>query len=264
MIPNRQSGTVDLAMRCELAADLSSPAQRARVITEAWVGENMYCPACECDELVPTPRGTKLIDFHCAECDEGFQVKSKKHGFGRKVLDSAWGPMEDAAASGDAPGFMFLRYNLEPCRVSDLFVVPGHFVTPMVIQRRRPLRPSARRHGWIGCNILLDRIAGSARIPVVELGAVRRPREVRDLWRRFAFVKEAEPADRGWTGDVLSCVQRLGKETFDLDEMYGFENQLAKRHPQNQNVKPKIRQQLQILRDHGVLEFLGRGEYRLR
>lgn len=264
MIPTHPSGTVDLAMRCELAAGLSSPAQRARVITEAWVGENMYCPACECEELVPTPRGTKLVDFHCAECEEGFQVKSKKHGFGRKVLDSAWGPMQEAVARGDAPGFMFLRYSLDACRVSDLFVVPGHLVTPMVIERRRPLGLLARRHGWIGCNILLDRIGDLARIPVVEHSAVREPRDVRDRWRRFAFIKEARPAERGWTGDVLSCVQSLGKETFTLNEMYEFEDELAKRHPQNRNVKPKIRQQLQILRDHAVLDFLGRGEYRLR
>jgi len=264
MILHRQSGIVDLAMRCELAAHLSSPSQRARVITEAWVEDNMYCPACRCDELVPMPRGTKLVDFRCADCAEGFQVKSKKHGFGRKALDSAWGPMEEAVARGDAPGFMFLQYNLEACRVADLFVVPGHFVTPMVIERRRPLGPSAQRHGWIGCNILLDRIAAGARIPVVELGAIRRSVEVRNLWRRFAFIKEAKPSDRGWTGDVLSCVQRLGKETFDLDEMYGFESELAKRHPRNRNVRPKIRQQLQVLRDHGVLDFLGRGEYQLR
>jgi hypothetical protein len=39
---------------------------------------------------------------------------------------------------------------------------------------------------------------------------------------------------------------------------------LAKRHPQNRHVQPKIRQQLQELRDMGLVEFPGGGDYRLR
>jgi hypothetical protein len=35
-------------------------------------------------------------------------------------------------------------------------------------------------------------------------------------------------------------------------------------YPGNRNVRPKIRQQLQMLRDRGWLEFTGRGRYRLR
>jgi type II restriction enzyme len=38
---------------------------------------------------------------------------------------------------------------------------------------------------------------------------------------------------------------------------------LAKLHPANRNIRPKIRQQLQVLRDMGLVEFLGGGEYRL-
>ena len=38
---------------------------------------------------------------------------------------------------------------------------------------------------------------------------------------------------------------------------------MARLHPQNRFVRPKIRQQLQILRDLGLLEFLGRGRYRV-
>jgi type II restriction enzyme len=44
--------------------------------------------------------------------------------------------------------------------------------------------------------------------------------------------------------------------------MYKFENLLQIKHPANNNIKPKIRQQLQILRDKGFIEFLGNGKYR--
>jgi len=39
---------------------------------------------------------------------------------------------------------------------------------------------------------------------------------------------------------------------------------LQAKHPENHNVKAKIRQQLQYLRDKGVIEFLGRGHYRMK
>jgi type II restriction enzyme len=35
-------------------------------------------------------------------------------------------------------------------------------------------------------------------------------------------------------------------------------------YPGNQNVRPKMRQQLQYLRNRGFLDFVSRGSYRLR
>jgi type II restriction enzyme len=49
---------------------------------------------------------------------------------------------------------------------------------------------------------------------------------------------------------------------FTLDEVYAFERHLGDLYPGNQNVKPKIRQQLQFLRDRGFIEFVS--NYRLR
>ncbi|MGA8145369.1 MAG: hypothetical protein WB987_15895 [Candidatus Acidiferrales bacterium] len=69
---------------------------------------------------------------------------------------------------------------------------------------------------------------------------------------------------RGWTLDVLAVVRSLNKPEFDLADVYKADSKLAKLHPANRHVRDKIRQQLQILRDLGILEFLGGGEYRLR
>ncbi len=49
-----------------------------------------------------------------------------------------------------------------------------------------------------------------------------------------------------------------------LDDVYAFDDHLAHLYPGNNNVRPKIRQQLQVLRDQGFLEFLGHGHYRIR
>ena len=48
-----------------------------------------------------------------------------------------------------------------------------------------------------------------------------------------------------------------------LADVYKFENYLGELHPDNHHVRDKIRQQLQVLRDAGILEFIGRGRYRV-
>jgi len=44
-------------------------------------------------------------------------------------------------------------------------------------------------------------------------------------------------------------------------DIYAFAAQLQKLHPDNRHVPDKIRQQLQVLRDLGFVEFLGGGRY---
>jgi type II restriction enzyme len=61
----------------------------------------------------------------------------------------------------------------------------------------------------------------------------------------------------------LLILESFGKPEFGLDEVYAHEAKLRARHVLNRHVRPKIRQQLQVLRDLGLLEFLGRGRYRL-
>jgi len=48
---------------------------------------------------------------------------------------------------------------------------------------------------------------------------------------------------------------------FSLQELYGVEPYLQSIHPRNKNVRPKIRQQLQVLRDLGLIEFTGSARY---
>jgi type II restriction enzyme len=51
---------------------------------------------------------------------------------------------------------------------------------------------------------------------------------------------------------------------FDLSDVYAFEDELRVLYPNNNHIKQKIRQQLQVLRNQGYLDFTSRGHYRLR
>lgn len=57
-------------------------------------------------------------------------------------------------------------------------------------------------------------------------------------------------------------VARREKIRFTLADVYRYEDELARLHPRNRHVRDKIRQQLQVLRDLGIVEFLGGGRYR--
>ena len=60
----------------------------------------------------------------------------------------------------------------------------------------------------------------------------------------------------------MSPPRALNKNEFALQDVYAFAAHLEKLHPDNRHVPDKIRQQLQVLRDLGFVEFLGRGRYR--
>ena len=59
----------------------------------------------------------------------------------------------------------------------------------------------------------------------------------------------------------MNCIDAIQKETFTLKDIYSFEGQLKQKYPNNNFVKDKIRQQLQFLRDKGLIEFKNRGTY---
>jgi type II restriction enzyme len=47
----------------------------------------------------------------------------------------------------------------------------------------------------------------------------------------------------------MNIIDSFNKKEFSLSDVYAFEEDLKLLHPENNNIKPKIRQQLQFLRD---------------
>jgi type II restriction enzyme len=160
------------------------------------------------------------------------------------------------------PNLFVMHYASDEWSVRNVLLIPRFVFTAAAIERRRPLGLNARRSGWVGCNILLSAIPMSARICVVENGISTAPKKVRAQYRRLKPFAEMKSYVRGWTLDILRIVQSFGKREFGLAEVYAFERELSRFHPENRHIQPKIRQQLQILRELGFVQFLGDGRYR--
>lgn len=258
---------MNLALDPGLAEGYSSKAQRSRVITETWAAKNLYCPNCDADTIEAHRPGKRVEDFRCPTCDRRIQLKASRGGHGRKVANSAYDPKIQAIQANEAPDYAFMSFDPDVWRVTDLFLVPGHFVTPTVVEKRTPLSSDARRSGWVGSNILLDRIPDVGRIEIVERGEVVPQDEARDKFEQTAFLSREGTDTRDWTTAVMDCIEELPirqGERFELADVYDFEDRLADLYPENRHIRAKIRQQLQVLRDEGLVEFLGNGEYRLR
>ncbi|RYX80113.1 hypothetical protein EON83_30010 [bacterium] len=158
-------------------------------------------------------------------------------------------------AAANNPSLFAMSYDRAAARVTDLILVPNHFFTPEIIKARKPLGPHARRAGWQGCTILIGQVPPSGRISLIRAGAPAPKAEVRAAWAATRFLRDEGATARGWLLAVMGAVEAVGRPGFTLAEVYAQEARLAALYPGNNNVRPKIRQQLQVLRDRGWLAF---------
>jgi type II restriction enzyme len=251
----------DLWDNTTLVARYTSNSQRARVVSEAWVLRNGYCLACKCDSLLPTVANTRTKDFICPLCSHGYELKSKRGTFGTRIADGAFSAMMATIREGRTPSFLLLEYS-PTWEVQVLTAVHHSLITQDCIEERTALGPTARRAGWVGCNIILPKIALEGRIPLVTAGRAHERETPRTAFARLQFLAKMPAKRRGWAASLLNLLRQLPGERFSLSDAYLFEADLAKLYPENNNLRPKIRQQLQILRDAGIVQFEARGLYK--
>lgn len=246
----------------DLIQSYKSNSQIARVLTENWFSTQMYCPCCLNEKIVDYPNNQKASDFFCEKCMNDFQLKSSKKPFSKRVVDGDFKTMVSAIECGNSPNFFILHYSSEDYIVKSLNMIPKFFVTPSMLEKRKPLSENARRAGWIGCNFLLDKLPNEGKISIIKDEIIEDKSTVNKQWNKMFFLANKKPEFRGWTSDVLKIVQEQDSE-FRLDDIYKFESYFKELHPENNNVKAKIRQQLQILRNNKILKFKEKGVYEL-
>ncbi len=244
-----------------LAEGYKSGAQKIRRMSEGWVNANIYCPCCGNPHIGKIVNNSPVADFQCDDCGEIFELKSKKGKIGRKIVDGAYDTMISRIVSDTNPDLFVLEYS-KHLQVTNLLIVPKFFFTPTFIEKRKPLALTARRAGWTGCNILISQIPYQGRINIIVNQELRDKVDVLNEYKRIQSLSTKYIEKRSWLFDVLNCVNKIPKAEFSLSEVYTFVETLQKQHIKNHNIEAKIRQQLQILRDKGFIEFLGNGFYR--
>ncbi len=119
-----------------------------------------------------------VLDFQCQNCDEKYELKSKKGKFGARVLNSAYSKKVEAINAQVNPSFLFLQYDRSTWKVTSLFALPRFLFFREMIRPRKPLRESAQRAGWVGSIMLLGKLPPDSRVYVVRDGNVVRKRKL--------------------------------------------------------------------------------------
>jgi type II restriction enzyme len=259
-----KSAPMNLALPSELAQRYKSPSQQARIVTQTWARDNLFCANCSALKLTPTREGTEVNDLSCPRCGQRYELKSKSAPIISKIMDAGFDAMMRAIRSDRTPNLVLLHYEKPLWTIRNLFLVPHFAFAESAIERRNALSDTAERHGHVLCNIVLSNIPSEAKIPLVSEGTISPPAKVREHYRRLEPLKEIRVKQRGWALDILNIVQKLNKPEFSNEDVYAFEDELKLLHPDNNRIPQKIRQKLQVLRDLGLLHHLGRGKWRLK
>ncbi len=252
---------MNLSFNLKLAEGYQSNSQIARILTENWVLNNSYCPSCGDLPLNEFENNRPVADFYCKKCSEEFELKSKGGKLTNTITDGAYSTMIERINSENNPNFFFLTYSKSWC-VNDFLIIPKQFFTEEIIIKRPPLAPTARRAGWIGCNIDISKVAESGKVFLVKNSKIIDREVVNQFFNKTLFLRQKSSDAKGWILDIMKCVDEIKTDIFNLDEIYKFEQKLKLKYPNNNFIKDKIRQQLQILRDKGIIEFVGRGKYK--
>ena len=252
---------INLKLNFALGERYKSETQKARVISEAWTEINAFCCSCG-GSLARGQTNARVLDFTCVRCNNDFELKSTRGNFSTKLPDGAFRAMMARLSDASSPDFFFLTYDVQSSCVTNFFAVPTYFLDSTVIEKRKPLSPDARRAGWVGCNIVMNRIPEVGKVFYVRNREILERSTIIETWGRTTFLRrETSLEARGWALEILRIIQSLNVSEFTLQRMYEFETQLKQRFPRNNFIRPKIRQQLQVLRDAGLIVFKGRGRY---
>jgi type II restriction enzyme len=254
---------MNLNLYSGIADNYNSNSQKIRVLTEHWVNEHIYCPSCG-NNISKYENNKPVADFYCSKCKEDYELKSKKDSIGKKIVDGAYSTMIERLQSDSNPNFFFLNYDKNSFNIINFIVIPKHFFVPEIIEKRKPLSSTAKRAGWVGCNILLNTIPESGKIFYIKNGKEESKNKILNKWNKTSFLKQSiNLKSKGWLLDIIKCIDKIDKNNFNLNDVYKFEKYLKLKHPENNNIQAKIRQQLQILRNKNYLKFVSRGKYKL-
>ncbi len=247
----------------QIAKKYNNNSQKIRIMSEAWVEKEIFCANCS-NELDSFENNKPVADFYCVDCKEEFELKSKSSNFGKKIQAGAYSLMIERITSSNCPHFFFMNYKIQNYQIQNFLLIPNYFFTPEIIEKRKPLSQNARRAGWVGSNILFEKIPNSGKIYYIKDTKIIPKQTVLANWQKTRFLGKTRSSElKGWILDIMNCIDEIGRDNFSLEELYSFEDFLKKKHPNNRHIKDKIRQQLQFLRDKNYIKFLGRGKYQL-
>jgi len=238
-----------------------SKSQIARIETEKWALNNIFCPLCG-NVLNDSSANTKVYDFSCSSCNQVYQLKALSKKIGKKLIGSEYYTFMKAIENKSVPNFLIMEYSFENnCfKSKEVIFVPKVFITEEIIEKRKPLSESARRAGWTGYNLLFEPIPSYGKLQIVKNGVLQTKDIILKESKKITSLYNTDLNKIKWKIEILKILD-LVDSVFTIQDIYKNEIKLLELFPNNNHIKEKIRQQLQFIRDDGVIVFRGNGKY---
>ena len=233
------------------------------MLTEFWTANNIFCPICW-SALVQHKIDKPVNDLFCRDCKADFELKSSKGNLWKTIPWWAYDIMMKEMANN--PMHLFILKYAKDYTIKNFLVVPKYFFIPEIIQKRNTSKVKQKNWKirlWTWWNILFDKIPESWKIHYISNWTYKTRTEILKEWEKVKFLEKEKSSSKGWIFDIMICIEKLNKREFTLQDIYAFENELKLKHPKNNNIKPKIRQQLQFLRNKKYLEFIEKWKYKV-
>ncbi len=90
----------------EAQTPFESPSQNARVWTEGWVAQSLFCPNCGAERISRFPANRAVADFECRSCSEQYELKAQRSRFGSKIMDGEYSTKLRRLRAADNPSLM--------------------------------------------------------------------------------------------------------------------------------------------------------------
>jgi len=241
--------------------EYTSKSQIARIETEEWAINNLFCPLCG-NQLKNSSANTKVYDFICSKCNQEYQLKSLSKKIGKKLIGSEYYTFLKALENKTVPNFLIMQYSLENNRFTskEVVFIPKVFITQEIIEKRKPLSESARRAGWTGYNLLFESIPSYGKVFIVKDSKLESKDKILNQSHKILNLYDLDSNKAKWKIEILKILDSLNP-LFTLQQVYDKEVKLKEIFPDNNHIKDKIRQQLQFIRDDGIIVFHGNGKY---
>ena len=96
-----------------LAENYKSNSQKIRVMSESWVGKNIFCPICGNQHISNLDNNMPVADLQCDNCGEIYELKSKQGKIGNKINDGAYATMLERINSSSNPDLFIMSYSAD-------------------------------------------------------------------------------------------------------------------------------------------------------
>lgn len=245
---------MDFVMDTNISGNYKSKSQKARIITEAWISNNFKCPFCN-SKLTQYTANSKCADYYCKKCNEDFELKTINGKFPKDKMNGAsYKATVNKIRSNRSSHWILLEHS--DFVINGLTFIPKYFFYDEMVEPRKRLSESAKRHGWQGCRISLRMIPSFGKISYIKNSKQVDKKIIDYKLGKVSTFKKSDLKNKNWKLEILSIVDSIPETVFSINDLYELMPMFEKKYPSNHNIDAKIRGILQQLRDEGYIKFL--------